>query len=92
MKLLPFMHWLPDVNRGALRLDFMAVLTGAVIVLPQGVVFASIAGMPSEYGLYAGGSSDRGGPVWLFPTSGVRFHHSGLSCPALLLKRIGGTR
>ncbi len=31
----------------------MAGLTGAVIVLPQGVAFATIAGMPPEYGLYA---------------------------------------
>lgn len=31
----------------------MAGLTGALIVLPQGVAFATIAGMPPEYGLYA---------------------------------------
>ncbi len=30
----------------------MAGLTGAAIVLPQGVAFAAIAGMPPEYGLY----------------------------------------
>lgn len=32
----------------------MAGLTGAVVALPQGVAFAAIAGMPPEYGLYAG--------------------------------------
>lgn len=32
----------------------MAGLTGAIVVLPQGVAFATIAGMPPEYGLYAG--------------------------------------
>ena len=31
----------------------MAGLTGAILVLPQGVAFATIAGMPPEYGLYA---------------------------------------
>jgi len=31
----------------------MAGLTGALVVLPQGVAFATIAGMPPEYGLYA---------------------------------------
>ncbi|MBL8480104.1 MAG: sodium-independent anion transporter, partial [Sterolibacteriaceae bacterium] len=31
----------------------MAGLTGALIVLPQGVAFATIAGLPPEYGLYA---------------------------------------
>jgi len=30
----------------------LAGLTGAVIVLPQGVAFAMIAGLPPEYGLY----------------------------------------
>ena len=30
----------------------MAGITGAVIVLPQGVAFATIAGLPPEYGLY----------------------------------------
>jgi len=30
----------------------MAGMTGAAIVLPQGVAFAAIAGMPPEYGLY----------------------------------------
>ena len=31
----------------------MAALTGAVIVLPQAVAFATIAGLPPQYGLYA---------------------------------------
>ena len=52
--LLPFMVWLPKVRPEDLRADFVAALTGAVIVLPQGVAFATIAGMPPEYGLYAG--------------------------------------
>lgn len=51
--LFPFMSWLPHVNRGSFRTDLMAGLTGAVVVLPQGVAFAAIAGMPLEYGLYA---------------------------------------
>ena len=50
----PFLRWWPLVNRGSLRDDFSAGLTGAVVVLPQGVAFAAIAGMPPEYGLYAG--------------------------------------
>jgi SulP family sulfate permease len=47
------MAWLPKVSREDLRADLMAALTGAIIVLPQGVAFATIAGMPPEYGLYA---------------------------------------
>jgi SulP family sulfate permease len=52
--LLPFLRWLPRTNRDTLSHDLMAGITGAIIVLPQGVAFATIAGMPPEYGLYAG--------------------------------------
>ena len=52
-RFLPFMEWLPRVNADTARNDFIAGLTGAVVVLPQGVAFALIAGMPPEYGLYA---------------------------------------
>ncbi len=54
LKLLPFLRWSGRVNRDSVRKDFIAGLTGAVIVLPQGVAFATIAGMPPQYGLYAG--------------------------------------
>jgi SulP family sulfate permease len=37
----------------SLRADLLAGLTGALIVLPQGVAFATIAGLPPQYGLYA---------------------------------------
>ena len=50
---VPFLLWWPDVDRGTLKADALAALTGAVVVLPQGVAFATIAGMPPEYGLYA---------------------------------------
>jgi len=51
--LLPFMQWKHLVDRQSNRADLIAGLTGALIVLPQGVAFATIAGMPPEYGLYA---------------------------------------
>lgn len=50
----PFLNWLPKINGRDLRADFIAGLTGAIVVLPQGVAFATIAGMPPQYGLYAG--------------------------------------
>jgi sulfate permease, SulP family len=53
IKLFPFLKWWPLVNRRTLRADIMAGITGAVIVLPQGVAFAIIAGLPPEYGLYS---------------------------------------
>ncbi|HEB96521.1 MAG TPA: SulP family inorganic anion transporter [Sedimenticola thiotaurini] len=53
-RFIPFMAWLPNVTQRDLKADFLAGLTGAIVVLPQGVAFATIAGMPPEYGLYAG--------------------------------------
>jgi len=53
VRLLPFLQWWPRVNRVTLRADLIAGGIGAAIVLPQGVAFATIAGMPPEYGLYA---------------------------------------
>src|SRR5512143_2647833 len=53
IKIFPFLKWWPLVNRRTLRADIMAGITGAVIVLPQGVAFALIAGLPPEYGLYS---------------------------------------
>ncbi len=50
--IFPFLRWLPMVNRNTIRADLIAGFTGAVIVLPQGVAFATIAGLPPEYGLY----------------------------------------
>lgn len=53
-KLFPFLGWLPMVDRRTFPSDLSAGLTGAIVVLPKGVAFATIAGMPPEYGLYAG--------------------------------------
>ncbi len=41
------------VDRVTLRADAMAGLTGGLVLVPQAVAFATIAGMPPEYGLYA---------------------------------------
>lgn len=51
---LPFFRWLPQWRqKEVLRADLLAGLTGAIVVLPQGVAFATLAGMPPAYGLYA---------------------------------------
>jgi sulfate permease, SulP family len=54
LRYFPFVIWLQTMNRNTVGPDLMAGLTGALIMLPQGVAFAIIAGMPPEYGLYAG--------------------------------------
>jgi sulfate permease, SulP family len=49
----PILAWLPELRkRGVLRADLLAGLTGAIVVLPQGIAFATLAGMPPQYGLY----------------------------------------
>ena len=54
MKLFPFLQWLPEYKKpGVIRADVLAGLTGAIVVLPQGIAFALLAGMPPHYGLYA---------------------------------------
>ncbi len=50
---LPFLKWQHRVNRASVKADGIAGLTGALIVLPQAVAFATIAGLPPEYGIYA---------------------------------------
>lgn len=52
LNLLPFRSWLGLVDRHSLRADALAGLVGAVAVLPQGVAFALLAGLPPAYGLY----------------------------------------
>ncbi len=52
VKLLPFLIWLKAINKNTIKEDIIAGFTGAVVVLPQGVAFATIAGLPPEYGLY----------------------------------------
>jgi SulP family sulfate permease len=51
-RLFPFLRWWPMVNRATLRADLVAGLVGAIVVLPQGVAFATLAGLPPQYGLY----------------------------------------
>ncbi len=52
-RVFPLLRWWPRVDRGTLRADALAGVIGAIVVLPQGVAFATLAGMPPQYGLYA---------------------------------------
>lgn len=47
-----FGDWVRLVSPATLRADALAGLLGAVLVLPQGIAFATLAGLPPEYGLY----------------------------------------
>lgn len=48
----PFVGWLPQQTPRSLRADAVAGLTGAVLVVPQGIAYAVLAGLPPQYGLY----------------------------------------
>ena len=50
--LLPFLHW-PRPDATLLRSEALAGLTVGLMVLPQGVAYAALAGMPLETGIYA---------------------------------------
>jgi SulP family sulfate permease len=52
LKLFPFLAWRSRVTAQTLRMDAIAGLVGALVVLPQGVAYATLAGLPPQYGLY----------------------------------------
>ena len=47
-----FGSWVYRVDRTSVRIDLLAGVLGALLVLPQGIAFATLAGLPPEYGLY----------------------------------------
>jgi SulP family sulfate permease len=52
-RLLPFFAWLPRVTRATLRADLLAGLVGGCVVLPQAIAYATLAGLPPQYGLFS---------------------------------------
>ncbi len=50
-KIFPFLIWLPLAKK-SWKDDLIAGLTGTIIVIPQAVAFAMIAGLPPIYGFY----------------------------------------
>lgn len=51
-KFLPFLRWFP-LSRDNLKADFMAGVTVALVLIPQSMAYAQLAGLPAYYGLYA---------------------------------------
>ena len=50
---IPILDWLPRYRRADLRGDVVAGITGAAILVPQSMAYATIAGLPPIVGLYA---------------------------------------
>ena len=51
-RFLPFLRWFP-MKGDAVKADFMAGLTVALVLIPQSMAYAQLAGLPAYYGLYA---------------------------------------
>ena len=52
-RLFPILDWLPAYRRSYVKGDVTAGLTTGVMLIPQGMAYAMIAGLPAVYGLYA---------------------------------------
>lgn len=53
MRFLPAASWLRSYDRADLRPDLAAGITIAAMLVPQGMAYALLAGLPPEVGLYA---------------------------------------
>lgn len=52
-KFLPGLFWLDGYNRNTFKSDLLSGITIAFMLIPQGMAYAVVAGLPPEYGLYA---------------------------------------
>ncbi len=50
---IPILDWLPNYQRRWLRGDLLAGITVGVMLIPQGMAYGLLAGLPPVYGLYA---------------------------------------
>lgn len=50
---LPFLAWFP-IRPDVLKADLIAGITVALVLIPQSMAYAQLAGLPAYYGLYAG--------------------------------------
>ena len=53
LKFLPFLDWFKGYSGGKFKTDFLAGLTVALVLIPQSMAYAQLAGLPPYYGLYA---------------------------------------
>jgi len=53
LKILPFLGWIRSYSTEHLKMDLIAGLTVALVLIPQSMAYAQLAGLPPYYGLYA---------------------------------------
>ena len=52
-KIFPFIFWFKNYNKGDFRSDLISGITVALVLIPQSMAYAQLAGLPPYYGLYA---------------------------------------
>lgn len=52
-KIFPFLAWFKGYDKASLQLDALSGLTVALVLIPQSMAYAQLAGLPAYYGLYA---------------------------------------
>lgn len=52
-RIFPFLSWIKGYGPKQLRADFTSGLTVALVLIPQSMAYAQLAGLPAYYGLYA---------------------------------------
>ncbi len=52
-KIFPFLDWFKGYKGGDFKVDLMAGITVAMVLIPQSMAYAQLAGLPAYYGLYA---------------------------------------
>lgn len=53
LKFFPFLAWFKDYSGGKFKIDLLAGITVALVLIPQSMAYAQLAGLPAYYGLYA---------------------------------------
>lgn len=53
LQFIPILQWLPNYKKAHLSGDLSAGLTVGIMLIPQGMAYAMLAGLPPVFGLYA---------------------------------------
>ena len=53
IRIFPFLRWFKNYTASDLRADSISGLTVALVLIPQSMAYAQLAGLPVYYGLYA---------------------------------------
>ena len=53
VKVFPFLAWFKGYDKASFQVDALSGLTVALVLIPQSMAYAQLAGLPAYYGLYA---------------------------------------